>query len=563
MVITGKRVMVLGGWGLVGMAVCHKLMEQSPACLIITSLKQSEAEDAVEQLKKEYPNADASMFVPLWGNIFVRDEWKDAFFGDILADSVKRRGLLADIYDELDDKMLSRFALYKMITTNKPDVVVDCVNTATGIAYQDVYASANTVLRKLDSGSCDNETIERMMSSVYVTQLIRHVQIFYRALLDAKTTMYIKIGTSGTGGMGLNIPYTHSEERPSRVLLAKAAVGGAQSLLLFLMARTPNGPIVKELKPAAAIAWKRIAFDKVYRRGTPIPLVDTPISNTRSIENDFDFNDHQGVKKTGEDYKSVFIDTGENGIFSKGEFQAISSIGQMEIITPEEIAEAAVFEILGGNSGHDIVQGIDSSIMGPTYRGGVLKNSAFEKLCQLEKEYNTNSIAFELLGPPRLSKLLYEAYIIKRLAGSINNFMKIDPTEFSSKAKSLIESDSRLRSEMLSIGLVVMMPDGKNYLRGIDVKIPKFEGKSIINTTPELIEKWCEESWVDLRSKNFISWQARFAKIISNAQAIPETNTSSRYIYTKDYWDSFDDISEGKIVGWIFENEDKGWRFKR
>ncbi len=66
--------------------------------------------------------------------------------------------------------------------------------------------------------------------------------------------MYFKVGTSGTGGMGVNIPYTHSEERPSRVLLSKTAVAGAQTLLLFLLARTPGGPLVKEIKPTAAIA---------------------------------------------------------------------------------------------------------------------------------------------------------------------------------------------------------------------------------------------------------------------------------------------------------------------
>lgn len=563
MVITGKKVLVLGGWGLVGMAICHKLMEHSPSTLIVTSLKQTEAEDAVDQLIKAYPDVNPEMFVAKWGNIFVREEWKDMFFGDVLADPVRRKGVLSDVYDELNDEILQRSALYKLIIDTKPDIVVECINTATAIAYQDVYTAANVARRRLDSGECDVETMERMMSSVYMPQLIRHVQIFYRALLDAKSAMYLKIGTSGTGGMGLNIPYTHSEERPSRVLLAKAAVAGAQSLLLFLIARTPNGPMVKELKPTAAIAWKRIAYDKVYRRGVPIPLVDTAISNTRSINSDFKFDDYSGVEKTGEDYKSVFIDTGENGIFSKGEFQAISSIGQMEIITPEEIAESAVFEILGGNTGHDIIQGLDSFSMGPTYRGGVLKNSAFQKLCKLEKEHNTSSIAFELLGPPRLSKLLFEAYMIRRIAGSINKFMSISPKEFSDKAKSLIENDARLRSEMLSIGLVILMPDGVNYLRGIDVKIPKFEGNNNIEMSPALLEKWCEEAWVDLRSSNFATWQERFGKIIDNAKKIPDNDTSSRYIYTNDYWNSFEEIDEGKIVGWIFENEDNGWRFKR
>jgi hypothetical protein len=107
-----------------------------------------------------------------------------------------------------------------------------------------------------------------------VPQLIRHVQVFYQAMLKARTGAYVKIGTSGTGGMGLNIPYTHSEEKPSRVLLSKSALAGAHTLLLFLMARTPGGPITKEIKPAAAIAWKRIGYGEVLRGGNAVPLFD-------------------------------------------------------------------------------------------------------------------------------------------------------------------------------------------------------------------------------------------------------------------------------------------------
>src|SRR3546814_2041559 len=59
------------------------------------------------------------------------------------------------------------------------------------------------------------------------------------ALVTGVQTCALPI-SSGTGGMGLNIPYTHSEEKPSRVLLSKSALAGAHSLLLFLLARTPE-----------------------------------------------------------------------------------------------------------------------------------------------------------------------------------------------------------------------------------------------------------------------------------------------------------------------------------
>jgi len=45
--IQKKTVLVLGGWGLVGMAVARKLVPDNPKKIIITSLKLSEAEDAV------------------------------------------------------------------------------------------------------------------------------------------------------------------------------------------------------------------------------------------------------------------------------------------------------------------------------------------------------------------------------------------------------------------------------------------------------------------------------------------------------------------------------------
>jgi len=563
MQITGKKVLILGGWGLVGSALCHQIMEHSPSKLFVSSLKKAEAEDAVTQLRKQYPKCDPNMFVPLWGNVFTRNEYKDMFWGDVLANPVSRKVIINDIFQELNEEILNESALYRTLADNEPDIVIDCINTATAIAYQDVYTTTNTVIRSLTEGKKDEEEIERMMASMYIPQLSRHIQFLYNGLLKAKTGMYIKVGTSGTGGMGLNIPYTHSEERPSRVLLAKSAVAGAMTLLLFLMARTPNGTLIKEVKPTAAIAWKRIAYDKVYRKGQPIPLVDMTPDAAHQVNDKFQFSASEGVKDTGGFFESVFIDTGENGIFSKAEFQAISSIGQMEIITPEEIAMGVVFEIIGGNTGKDIIQGLDAFSMGPTYRGGSLRHQALAKLDKLEKETNSASIAFELLGPPRLSKLLFEAYMMKRLYTSVNNVLTADPVEISEKAYNLLKEDTKLRSQMLSIGLVILLPDGKKYLRGKEVKIPVKAGKDILDINQEQIDKWCYEAWVDLRVDNFKQWQDRLQNIKQQVLGNEAGDTSSRYNYNEDYWNSFEDIDEGKIVGWVFENEDKGWRFKR
>ena len=175
-------------------------------------------------------------------------------FNDIINDEKKRVEHIKDIFFDLDKEMLKRSALYELLTEMKADLVIDCMNTATGIAYLDVYNSTIKALKEIEQKELTQTTSEIVMASVYIPQLIRHVQILAAGLTDSNTHMYFKVGTTGTGGMGFNIPYTHSEERPSKVLMAKTAVAGAHTLLLYILARTPNGPIVKEIKPAATIA---------------------------------------------------------------------------------------------------------------------------------------------------------------------------------------------------------------------------------------------------------------------------------------------------------------------
>lgn len=563
MQINGTRILILGGWGLVGSAICHKLLEHNPSKLIVSSLRKHEAENAVEELRKEYKNLDPNIFEARWGNVFTRTEWKDRNWADVVNDANGRKTVIKDIFNELDESIVKNSALYSLITETKPDIVIDCINTATAIAYLDIYKTTLNVIDKSELGTLGNDDVERLMASSYIPQLIRHIQLLNKGLNDAGSNAYFKIGTSGTGGMGMNIPYTHSEERPSRVLLSKTAVAGAQTLLLFLMARTPGGPIVKEIKPTAAIAWKRIAFDEVKHGGKQIRLVDMKVSNALDAQGTLKKVESAGIEKKDDIYRSIFIDTGENGIFSKNEFEAISSIGQMEIVTPEEIATYAVHELNGGNTGYDMIQGLDSFSLGPTYRGGLLRQTAMEKLESLEKEHKIDSVAFELLGPPRLSKLLFEANIIKKIAGSVRKAMELKPEHLSSEALRIITEDDRLRSEMLSIGLVIMLPDGKKYLRGETIKIPSFRKEEELELSKDNIDKWCYEAWVDLRPENFEIWQDRFSNIIKQAEAVPDGETSSRYVYTRSYWNNFETVYEGKIAGWIFEYEDDGYRFKR
>src|ERR1041385_1283601 len=402
--IKDRSVLVLGGWGLVGSAICRKLVEEQPKRIIVTSLLRSEAEDAVQTLRKEFPQHGKGFFVPWWGNIFVRNSLKDLRRDDILDDQHMRSMLIEDTLDELSEDVLKRSSIFQLLSKHKPDIIVDCINSATAIAYQDIFQSARGVLKQIKKSKAGSgngtlaEATERLLCSLYVPQLIRHVQLLYRSMHTSGTTIYVKIGTSGTGGMGLNIPYTHSEERPSSVLLSKSSVAGAHTLLLFLMGRTPDAPITKEIKPTAAIAWKKVAYGEIKRRGKPIELFDCPPSHGITLRGSFRLKMNGFAKPMKKTLKSVFIDTGENGLFSRGEFEAIATPGQMEFVTPEEIAEDVIYEIKGGNTGHDIINALDNATLAPTYRAGYLYQSARREIEALEKKHGVESVAFEKGG---------------------------------------------------------------------------------------------------------------------------------------------------------------------
>ncbi len=465
-----------------------------------------------------------------------------------------------------------------------PDAIIDSINTATALAYQDIYTSAAEVLDiydraievwRLGKGSPEQATetyvgaVERLLASLYVPQLVRHVQILHEAMQRAGTRAYIKIGTSGTGGMGLNIPYTHGEEKPSRVLLSKSAMAGAHSLLLFLMARTPGSPAIKEIKPTAAITWKQIGYGPIKKRGREIPLYDCPPDQGLHLGRDggFDLSMHQGWHQRDGVLESVYIDTGENGYFSLPEFTAITALGQMEGVTPEDIAFNVVRELKGISTGCDVIGALDGAVMGPSYRAGALRHRAIEFACQLEHEHNVDSIAFEILGPPKLSKLLFEAYMLKRIYATLQAVAESSPEAMSEALVQLVINDTHLRSHAISIGIPILMADGVTLLCAErEQRDHRWEWQSW-QITSVAINRWAETEWIDLRVSNMARWRTRVVNILSEARNMPDPDfdSSSRWgrpMADPATWQLESEINIGEVVGWIFTNEEKGERMK-
>lgn len=586
-----ERALVLGGSGLVGYQVARRLAGQIGLKeVVIAALAEGETRAAMRSLAAEFPGTRVRGFC---GDLFLpgapHEVTEDTTAPPLPSrgDADLRRRMFDDLYRDFEtayrDSLLAR-----LIDAVRPDVVVDSVNTATGISYQDVFTASRSVRSGLDQGpeatEILREDVEKLLISLSIPQLILHIRVLNRALREAAVRLYLKIGTTGTGGMGLNIPYTHGEDRPSPTLLNKTAVAFAQTGMLFLMGRTPGGPIVKELKPAALIGYRgvdyREAMGKQYKRRTrgertEFELGDAsegyvlyrpkPVRLAATLDLTPDDEDYERL--TAPDGSTTLrvplVDTGENGLFTRGEFEAITALGQMEYITPEEIAEIAVMEVRGAGTGTDVIGAVDSAVLGSTYKAGLLRPAALEILDRLERETGVPSIALGRLGPPDLAKHLFECYLFRRRYRTLDQVTALGRSAEAAAAVSrelagLLESDPFLGSLSTSIGIPILLPDGRTLLRGPVIKSPGYlKFRTEVPVGAKEMETYVL-TWVDLRPARMGWWLETFSTIADSHFARREADWSTANVDRATYLS--DDIEIGNVVAWIFSNQSGGFR---
>jgi hypothetical protein len=565
---------------------------------VICALFEHECTDVVEKLKAEFPNIKNITYE--YGNIFVRKSYALTDRREISANEKIVTDLYDDVFDRSkSDKEEDQNYMGYIIQKYKPDAVIDCVNTATGISYQDVKSSSEIVKSYKDElfaliSSCTKSDVESakqgdseaqkkvfdfaqgildistspletdaslnkmnmldlLLVSQAVPQLVRHVVLLQKALLAAGTKLYLKVGTTGTGGMGLNIPYTHGEDRPSFTLMAKTSVGFAHTGLLFLLARSP-GPIVKENKPGAMIGYRKIDFRSIRKFRNPIKRWET---KKETLGKTLLLKDQPSNYKDQGDLKLVGIDTGENGFFTRSEFEAISYLNQMEFVTPEEIATLVIRELNGANTGKDVIAAIDSSVLDPSYRAGYIRQNALDELKEMEDSKGIPSVAIGELGPPQLSKFLYEIYLIQQFCEKVADLATMTASELSKKIEEFVLGNSELQNLVTSLGLPILLSDGKTILRGPVLHIPESKVKASIEIASDSdIDEWAQQGWIDLREKNMEVWIKRAQTMMSTQENsyIEGSSSYARHIYTSKY------LKTGEVVGWIFVNEFDGGR---
>jgi len=544
-----RTIVILGGSGLVGHAVARRLLAAGPKRLVLVALFEDEVRATAQALA---PHRGRTAIEVEWGNVFLPAPVARLDRTALLTNAEHRLLMIEDLLGDLTDEVLQRSLVFQILERYRPEAVVDSINTATAFAYQDQFQSARDLLEAAHDGNVTPAHVEQHLLTLTMPQLIRHTQIMVEALKRAGTQAYVKIGTSGTGGMGFNIPYTHSEERPSRTLLTKSAVAGAQSLLLFLMGRTPGAPATVEIKPTATIAWREIAYGPVRRKGKPIPLVDCPAP--LPVQTAFRPG-ASGWQETGQALDGAYIDVGENGLFARDEFATVTALGQMEFITPEEVADYVTMELEGRATGKDTVAALDGATAGPTYRAGILREYALARLDELERQRGP-AIAYEMLGPPRLTKMLFEAHLCGLLRPSVRALAGSESQQLAEEALALLERDAALRRRILSVGLPIVTPDGRCVYRGSFVVVPPpADGGDPLAAAPR--------GWVDLRPEYFGQWIERAREMARQADARAGAPKSSGSDADWVAIGAEDAVSPARFATWVFRHEDRGERIKR
>ena len=133
-----RTILVLGGAGLVGSQIVREIArELEPERIVVASLYRGEVREFLRDARREFCNVE---FIGAWGDVFVRDEFMEENRRRLMSTRARRDSLYQDLSGALDDAY-ARSGLVQLIRRYRPNVIVDCINTATAISYQDIELS--------------------------------------------------------------------------------------------------------------------------------------------------------------------------------------------------------------------------------------------------------------------------------------------------------------------------------------------------------------------------------------------------------------------------------------
>ena len=468
------------GTGQIGKAILRMIVDKSPKVVVIHNLTKKESELVVKKYSCLFENIK---FIVSYGNIFMPYKLKDLKNRDLYQ---KSDDIISYFYSEITEKSLENSTIGKIIKKYKPDIIIDAINTATvlGNAYNPEYV--NECYFRNASDCC-----RKIMVDDYTTKLIMFIYSLKYAIEKYKVSKYVKVSTTGLGGMGINIPYTHGDNpklQLSSALMGKISASGVLHQLLWNLSHV-KGMNISLIIPSAFVGYDSVLDEPIE--------TDMGLLKKRKVTGSYKLRAGDELKyfdsESDEYLKFPVVRAGENHVYSKLELNVLTAMGQMEAITKEEVANK-VMDAIYGSSVNDILSSLDRTMLSPTYSGREMIYEVQNEINRINKR--KYGIATGNLGV-NLSKKLYELYIIKQCVNTIEELKKISTKDIVKMIDDVLSND--LIEEIISLGIPIIKGDNSIYIGDYSLVPSRDEDKII---SEERVKRWSAIGWVDLRFDN-------------------------------------------------------------
>lgn len=511
-----KKILFIGT-GQIGKAILNKVVLDKPQKIVVHNLTKEESDLVCNKYKTLYPNIE---FISSYGNIFMPYSLKDLNNQDLYNKSDE---IIKYFYKEIDQSILEHSTITTLIKKYKPSLIIDAINTATvlGNSYNPEY---NMKCYNTDPIKCS----KKLMVDDYTTKIVNFVYSLKYGIETYGVKKYVKVSTTGLGGMGINMPYTHGDNPKinlSSALMGKIAASGVLHQLLWNLEHT-MGNNISLIIPGTFVGYdsvknEPIETDKGLLLKRKMPKT-YKLLNKKKIE----YND----TITKEYLEFPVVRAGENHVYSKMELNVLTAIGQMEGITKEEVADK-VIDCIKGKSSSDILSALNSAMLKPTYLGREMIydiNSKFDKITY------SYGIATGNLGVT-LSKKLYELYLIKKSYSTITKLKQGSIDDITKKVNSKL--NSQFIEEVITLGIPILDNDYNFYIGDYSL-VPNIKEDNQINENN--IEKWSKIGWVDLRKENIESLVNLLIEVYDNANRLSRLCDNDIYLNFKRIKDNYD-----------------------
>ena len=535
-----KTILVLGV-GQIGKAITKRILEHKPDRIILHNLTKKESDYCCLYFSKICKNIE---FIPSYGDIFLPFDFNK--LTTIEEQLQNKYELLNFFYSDLSPEILKKSTLYNLVQKWKPYLIIDAINSGTVLGN---HYKPELILSKVSNeATVDVDTSTEILLNDFVPKAINFVYSLKLVMEDFKIKKYLKVSTTGLGGMGMNMPYTHGDTPKASLsfaLMGKISAAGVLHQLLWNLSHTTHYNI-SLLIPSTFVGYDSTKFEPIETDMGLIKKVDNP--KKIKIKDGDILTYSKGI--CDEYLEFPVVRAGENHVYSLYELSVLTAVGQMEAITKEEVANAAMEDICG-KANRNMLNYMDSGMLTSTFAGKVMVEKIKSEIKLLMQKNNSTSIATGNLGVT-VAKRLYELHIIKQVCKTVESLKNIDIKKLCDLVTRNIENNKDLIIEILSLGLPIVMEDNSMFIGEYSL----FPDKGCnLTITKDRLEKWIQVGWVDLRVENILFWKETIDYVYNDAQKVLR---DKGFILNRDVFSISNDYDIGEVLAYYYNLQEKG-----